>query len=238
MPIVSLSGLTGGGARKLGPEIAERLGADYVDRLILTRAAREIGATVEALHDREERIVTRGERFLRIVQKVLERSAVTSASGDPYFGSSAVALLTEEFEELPQPRITQGHELDDSLYIKVLTDIVHSLAKTGNVVIVGRGSPYILKDVPTALRVGTIAEWDDRVERVMDIDQLTKEDAERTIKARDDARGDYYKRYFNIDDPDAPSLYHLVINTSTTSNQYAIELVVQASIALEAGRLN
>ena len=72
----------------------------------------------------------------------------------------------------------------------------------------------------------------------MDIDQLTKEDAERTIKARDDARGDYYKRYFNIGDPDAPSLYHLVINTSTTSNQYAIELVVQASIALEAGRLN
>ena len=77
MPIVSLSGLTGGGARKLGPEIAERLGADYVDRLILTRAAREIGATVEALHDREERIVTRGERFLRIVQKAVSYTHLT-----------------------------------------------------------------------------------------------------------------------------------------------------------------
>ena len=237
MPIVSLSGLTGGGARKLGPTSAERLGSDYVDRLILTRAARKIGATVEALHDREERILTHGERFLRVVQNVLERSAVTSASGDPYFGSSAVSLLTEEFEELPQPRITQGHELDDSLYITALTDIIHTIAKTGNVVIVGRGSPYILKDVPTALRVGTIAEWDDRVERVMEIDQLTKKDAERTIKARDNARGDYYKRYFNINDPDSPSLYHLVINTSATSNEYAIELVVQASLALAAGRL-
>ena len=149
-----------------------------------------------------------------------------------------MALLTEELEELPQPRITQGHELDDSLYIKALTDIIHSLAKTGNVVIVGRGSPYILKDVPTALRVGTIAEWDDRVKRVMDIDQLTNEDAERTIKARDNARGDYYKRYFIIGDPDAPSLFHLVINTSSTCDEYAVELVVQASLALEAGRLN
>ena len=64
-----------------------------------------------------------------------------------------------------------------------------------------------------------------------------KKDAERTIKARDNARGDYYKRYFNINDPDSPSLYHLVINTSATSNEYAIELVVQASLALAAGRL-
>ena len=238
MPIVTLSGLTGGGARKLGPAIAEQLGADYVDRFILTRAAREIGATVEALHDREERISTRGARFLHIIQRVLERSALTAGSGDPYFGSSAATLLTDEFEELPQPRITQGHELDDSIYIKVLTDVIRSLAQTDNVVIVGRGSPYILKDIPNALRVGTIAEWDDRVDRVMEIDQLNKEDAERTIRARDEARSDYYKRYFNIDNPDAPGLYHLVINTSNTSSEYATKLIVQASLALEGGRLD
>ena len=45
MSIVTLSGLTGGGARRLGPDIARRLGADYVDRLILTDAARHVGAT-------------------------------------------------------------------------------------------------------------------------------------------------------------------------------------------------
>ena len=53
MSVVAMSGLTGGGARVLGPLVAERLDADYVDRLILINAARHVGATVEALAERE-----------------------------------------------------------------------------------------------------------------------------------------------------------------------------------------
>ena len=87
MSIVTLSGLTGGGARRLGPGIARRLGADYVDRLILTDAARHAGATVAALHEREERPPTRGERFTGMLQRILERAAVSGAAGDPYFGA-------------------------------------------------------------------------------------------------------------------------------------------------------
>ena len=41
-----MGGLAGAGARALGPLVAERLGADYVDRLILTSVARHVGATV------------------------------------------------------------------------------------------------------------------------------------------------------------------------------------------------
>ena len=55
MAVVTLGGLTGGGGRLLGPMVAERLASDYVDRIILTKAAREIGSTVEALHQREQR---------------------------------------------------------------------------------------------------------------------------------------------------------------------------------------
>ena len=55
MTVVALGGLTGAGARTMGPILAERMGADYVDRLILTNVARHVGATVEALHQREER---------------------------------------------------------------------------------------------------------------------------------------------------------------------------------------
>ena len=47
MTVITLGGLTGGGARTLGPIIAQKLDADYVDRLILTNVARHVGATVE-----------------------------------------------------------------------------------------------------------------------------------------------------------------------------------------------
>ncbi|HBJ33018.1 MAG TPA: hypothetical protein DDY93_16820, partial [Dehalococcoidia bacterium] len=86
MAIITMGGLSGGGARALGPLVAEKIRADYVDRLILADIARHVGATVEALHQREERPPTRGERFTRILQRILERSAVTGAGGDPYFG--------------------------------------------------------------------------------------------------------------------------------------------------------
>ena len=66
MTVVAIGGLTGGGGRLLGPIVAEKLDADYVDRLILTRAAPKVGATVEALHQREERAPTRSDRFSRV----------------------------------------------------------------------------------------------------------------------------------------------------------------------------
>ena len=96
----------------------------------------------------------------------------------------------------------------------------------------------ILKDVPTALRVGTVAHWEDRIARVMEIDRLDREQAEKTIIARDMARVYYYKRYFEIDDPDDPELYHLVLNTSDLDIDYATNLVVDAVRALEEGRLS
>ena len=69
MTVITLGGLSGGGARTLGPIISQRLETDYVDRLILRDVAREVGATVEALHQREERPPTRGERFSRPLRK-------------------------------------------------------------------------------------------------------------------------------------------------------------------------
>ena len=237
MAVIAMGGLAGGGARSLGPMVAQKLGADYVDRLILTDVARHVGATVEALHQREERPPTRGERFSRILQRILERSAVTGVGGDPYFGPSVAAFLTEEYEELPQPTITRGHELEDEKYIEGIRKVMGDLAEGGNVVIVGRGGYIILRDVPTVLRVGVVANRDDRIATIMERERLDRDQAEKTIQARDQARAYYFKRFFGLVDPDRPELYHLVVNTSDVGLEYATELVIHAATALQDGRL-
>ena len=149
MSVVAMSGLTGGGARVLGPLVAERLEADYVDRLILINAARHVGATVEALAERERRPLTRAERFTGLVERILERSAVTGGGADPFFGTGAVALLTEEFEDLPQRTITRGHEVEDEAYAAALRHVIEDLASEGNVVIVGRALRSYWRTTPT-----------------------------------------------------------------------------------------
>ena len=238
MAVVTFGGPTGGGGRLLGPEVAQRLGADYVDRLILTNAARHVGATVEALHQREERPPTRGERFSVFLQRTLERSAVSGSGGDPFYGPGAVALLTQEFEDLPVPTITRGHEVEDEKYIEAMRSVMTGLADAGNVVIVGRGGSIILRDSPTVLRVEAVARFEDRVVRIMERERLDRREAERTLVDRDRARAHYFKRFFGIDDPNDPDLYHLVLNTSDMDLDYAVEVVVQACQALEDGRLS
>ena len=238
MAVVAMGGLAGGGARALGPMVAERLGGDYVDRLILADVARHVGATVEALHQREERPPTRGERLSRVLQRILERSAVTGAGGDPYFGPGVASFLTEEYEDLPQPTITRGHELEDEKYIEGIRRVIRNLADTGNVVIVARGCYVILRERPDVLRVGVVASMEDRIETTMERQRLGRDDAEKTVLARDQARAHFFKRFWDIDDPDDPQLYHLMINSSQMSLEYATDLVTDACQALEDGRLS
>jgi cytidylate kinase len=233
MAVIAMGGLSGGGARSVGPAVAEKLAADYVDRLILANVAKEVGATVEALHQKEERPPTRGERFSRFLQRVLERSAVTSAGGDPYFGPGVTAFLTEEYEDLPQPTITRGHELEEERYINAIQTVITDLASEGNVVIVGKASYVILRDTPGVLRVGLFAELKDRVAVVMERERLSLQEAEETLLARDKARTYFFKRFFGIDDPDNRELFHMVINTSHVSPDHAVDLVTMSANAMD-----
>ena len=134
MSIITLGGLSGAGSRDIGPELARHLGSDYVDRFILTNVARRLGSTVEALHQRDERPPSKGERFTRMLQRILDRSAVTGTGGDPYFGPGVAAFFTEEYEDLPQTTITRGHELEDELYFDGIGSVINDAATSGNVV--------------------------------------------------------------------------------------------------------
>ena len=237
MAVITMGGLTGCGGRQLGHMVADRLGADYVDRLILTGAAKEVGATVEALLEREERPPTRGERLSRLIQRILERSAVSGAGGDPYFGPGAVAFLTQEYEDLPQPTITKGHEVEDEAYLQGLRSVFNDLASSDNVVIVGRSGSYILKDNPRVLRIGVVSEYEDRVARIMERDGISRDEAVEIITNRDGAREYHFTRFFELDNPQDPRQFHFCINTSNVSLEFAADIVVRAAELIRAGEL-
>ena len=237
MAVITVGGLTGSGGRQLGQMVADRLEADYVDRLILTGAAKEVGATVEALLEREERPPTRGERISRLIQRILERSAVSGAGGDPYFGPGAVAFLTQEYEDLPQPTITKGHEVEDEAYLEGLRNVLKDLVSSGNVVIVGRSGSAILKDDPRVLRIGVFAEYEDRLARIMGRDGIDRGVAADLIADRDRAREYHFKRFFDLDNPEDVHQFHVCINTSDIDFEYATGMVIRAAEGLASGKL-
>lgn len=237
MYTITLGGMSGGGARDIGPLVAEKLRADYVDRIFLSTVAKQLGATVEALNQREEKLPTRPERWIQVIQRLLERSAVTGSAGDPYFGPGITGLLTDEYEDLPIPTMTRGHEVEDEVYIEAIESTMKEMAEDGDVVFVGRGGHVILKNMQNVLRVGVIASLDDRVETLMGRESIDRNVAITTLERRDQARKYFFKKFFQLDDPDDPQLFHFTINSSEISVEYAAEMVVESLNALSEGRL-
>ena len=230
MAVIALGSQTGGGARLIGPMVAQKLGADYVDRIVLQQAARRLGTTVGALQEKEERQPLKGGRFSQFLHGVLKRSATAGGDLDGYGLPFVPSFLTEEYDaptrlwadEMArekyaaphQPTTTKGHEVGDEKYVVALRSVMLDLAARGNVVIVGRGGPIMLGDTPEVLRVGVIAHRRDCVDRIMERENLARDQATKAVTDRDEARAYYLKRFFGVDDPDKPEFYHLVINTS------------------------
>ena len=237
MYTITLGGMSGGGARDIGPLVAQKLKADYVDRIFLSNVAKDVGATVEALHQREERLPTRSEKWIHVIQRLLERSAVTGSAGDPYFGPGITALLTEEYEDIPQPTITRGHEVEDDVYIEAIESAMKEMAADGDVVFIGRGGHVILKDMPNVLRVGVVASFEDRVKTLMNRETIDRDNAMVTLEQRDQARKHFFKKYFELDEPDNPNLFHFTINSSEISINYAADMVIQNLNSFADGRM-
>jgi len=237
MYTITLGGMSGGGARDIGPMVAQKLKADYVDRIFLSNIAKDVGATVEALHQREEKLPSRSEKWIHVIQRLLERSAVTGSAGDPYFGPGITALLTEEYEDIPQPTITRGHEVEDDVYIEAIESAMKEMAADGDVVFIGRGGHVILKDMPNVLRVGVVASLEDRVKTLMAREAIDSDKAIVTLEQRDQARKYFFKKYFELDEPDNPNLFHFTINSSEISTNYAAEMVIQNLNSFVDGRM-
>ena len=230
MPVITVTGLIGSGVIEIGPKISDRLGIDHVDRTILAEAGKKIGASEQDVADRTERALGLGDRVAGFVKTVLERSALAGGGADPYFGGGLDALLVREYRDFPEESHGSG-EFDDENLLKVTSDVISEIAAAGNVVIAGRGSNIILREMPNTLHVGLISSMDVRVQRIIEREQLSEDEAVRYIQENDRARIAYFKRFFDVD-PQEARYYHQVLNTDMLTIDQATEIIVATAQTL------
>lgn len=228
MAVVTLNGQLGGAAREVGQEVARKIGADYVDRLILAEAAKRVGATVSALAEKEQEHLSLANRLTRLIQTAFERSAYTGSGGDPFFGPGVDALLVHPYPEGNQEQTaTSSKEVDENRFFEAIGDILKDLAEQGNVVIMGRGSNLVLKNFPGVLHVGVVAPVEFRIETTMRRDGMNREAAEKYVADEELARISFFKRHFKAH-PDDPLLYHMVVNPGTLGIETSAVVISQA----------
>jgi cytidylate kinase len=208
MSLVTIRGQLGSGASEAGRQIADRLQANYVDREIIAEVATR-------LH-REEREVIAKEMpptsLLGRIAEALERSFV-------YGDGMAGAYLP--VGEIP---------LDNTRYLQALESVVRELVRSQPLVILGRGSQFILKGYPGILHVLAVAPLEVRVERVMRDRRIDQEAAKLETLRYDNSLREFFKRYFKAE-PEDPVHYDLVINTGRFSFQAAASIVVDALLS-------
>ena len=202
MAIITIRGTLGSGAPEIGKLIADRLHIDYIDREIIAQVAEQIQRPKQDIAAKE---MPSGSLLGRI-SEALERNA--------YYRASAY---------LPTWEIP----LEDTQYLPALESVIKDIARSGSIVIRGRGSQFILKDLPRALHVLMVAPLDFRVKRIMENSKIEESEVRKMIQRFDSSRRMFTKRYFHAVLED-PINYDLVINTEHLSFEHATSIIIGA----------
>ena len=118
-------------------------------------------------------------------------------------------------------------------YMRHLSLVMHANAKHGNVIMIGRGGSFILKD--EAFRVRIIAPQEMRVDRLMSDRRISHEDALDYVVKYEADQIAFIRKYFNEDINDSKH-YDMMINTKNVSIEIAAESVKKAFIAWKSNR--
>ena len=102
--------------------------------------------------------------------------------------------------------------VDCEAVLKLTERVVQNVAKTGNSVIVGRGSQHFLRNRQDTLRVFLYAPREAKVRRLLARGKSENE-AEELVDSIDRDRADFIQKYFGVEWPDR-SVYHTMVNTA------------------------
>ncbi len=232
MPVITINGPIGCGAVTIGQMVSEQMNLNFVDRLFFTEAARIIGTPVGTLIAKEQRVDRFRDRLGRFVQTMLERSAMSGVSGEPYFGRGIENLPPETYMDLTGDG-SVAQKLDDKTFIEAMTKVANDLHAQGNVVIIGRGANQILADAPHTLHVGLLAPMEVRVKTLIDREHFEKEEAEIHVEELERAREDFIQKFWKVH-PNEAKHYHMMLNMGKMNPQTAAEVICSAAGDLTA----
>jgi cytidylate kinase len=199
MAVITISRQFGAGGITLGKMIAESMGYTFADSDILQRVAKEANVSTHWVESFEKEA---GSKLSRLISSMVSKRWLDRVIGDE-----------------------RGY-LDEQIYMDYLVLIIAQFADEGDVVILGRGSQYILNDHPDAVHILLVDEFENRVKFMMDRYDLNRKKAERMVVSEDHRRVSLYKR-LGKSDYENPQLYHMVLNMARLELETARDMVIK-----------
>ncbi|MPZ13175.1 MAG: cytidylate kinase-like family protein [Chloroflexi bacterium] len=207
MAVITVSRQYASGGGEIAQRVAERLDAVLLDRELIHEVARRLGLPEDVVSEHDER----GESIVARLVNALRLS---------YPDASLPPDMIEPPGDFP--------DLSNRAYVQVTEQVIQEAVRTANVVIVGRGSQFILRNDPRALHVHIFAPFDLRVQAVMTEQSIGRGEAERIVRDFDSARGRYARLFYHAD-WQAAHHYHLLLNAGLLGHDLIAETIVMTA---------
>jgi cytidylate kinase len=175
----------GCGCAGIAAALAERLGWKLWDHSLTEEIAKQANVDCGTVEQREEKV---DSTFYRLAKTFWRGSYERS---------------------MPMP---ESQTFDADCMVAMMESITAKIGQEGNAVVVGRGSPYFLRERADTFRVFLYAPREEKIHRLLK-SGTSRSEAEELVDTVDRERIAFIKHYFNADWP-TRSLYHLMINTS------------------------
>jgi cytidylate kinase len=202
VPVVTISRQYGSLGDEIAKDLADRLGVRLVDKDIIDEIAQRLGVPVASVSERDEREGTLVADLVRSMRRLYPATLSPPAQGE-------------------RP------ELDESTYLKVNQQVIQEIARSGQAVIVGRGSVFILGHQPDVVNVLIVGSFEERVDRVMATENLSRSSAAKRVREMDGSRARYARHFYRANWLDA-SYYDLILNTGHFAQNRAVSLICAA----------
>ena len=199
MAVITISRQFGAGGKTLGQMLAKELNYEFADNDILSKVAEMANVSTHWVQTVESEA---GGKLSRFISRMVSKPMVDR-------------ILKDE----------RGY-IDEEIYLDYLVLIIAQIADEGDVVILGRGSQYILDDHPDAYHVLLIDEYENRIKFIEENYELSHSKAAAWVGKEDKRRRNLYQK-FGKTDYDDPFLYHLVINMGRFDMAQACRQVLQ-----------
>lgn len=207
MAVITISQQFGSGGKQLGQKIAEALGYVFADSNIVSRIAEAVNVSETWVEHVEKEA---GGKFLWIISQMVSKGLVNK-------------ILKDE----------RGY-IDESIYLDYLIVLIAQFAEEGNVVIMGRGSQYILQDHPDAIHILLVNSKENRIQRLMALHNLERKQADQMVRSEDNRRAALYKKIGKTD-YDQADLYDMAINMGRVGMDTARDMIMELVRQKKAG---
>ena len=202
--VITINRELGSGGRTVGRKLAEKLGVKFHDKAVIKGLEEKFHLTVEEI----EKLKAQRQGWWDTVCRFMQIGPGMDADLGFYYKHDEPGMLTNEEVFWAETEILKGIAAEESC------------------VIAGRSAFYILREHPNHLSVFIHASMPFRVERIMRKQNMTEEEARKTIDKIDKMRETYVQEFTKTSRYDIHN-YDLVISADGKTEDEIVDVILK-----------